>query len=490
LEPAATASILALVGALLIVASLFSPLSRRAGVPMLLVFLGIGMAAGSQGFGGFAFEDYGLAFRLGTVALVIILFDGGLNTPVPVFRRALVPAALLATVGVILTAGSLFGIALLLGLPLPLAMLIAAIVSSTDAAAVFSALRSSGIQLRGRVASVLEVESGLNDPMAVVLTFTATEWVLTGPDLGLGALASLLGQFAIGAVGGVLCGYGGRALLRLTPLPAPGLYAVLAASVALGTFGVTALVGGSGFLAVYIAGVVLGKGHVPYRAGIRRVHDALSWLAQMLMFLVLGLLVFPRDLIPEALLGIALALALAFIARPAAVLLTMLPFRMPWRERGFLAWVGLRGAVPIVFAAYPVLRGVPDGERIFHLVFFVVLVNAIIPGTTVSWLARKLGVSRLVQPEAPAGIDLNTARDFAGEFVWYYVTAPAAVSGSLVSELPLPERCLIVLLVRQDAIVPARGNTRLEAGDHVCLFVEEGDRPFVDLLFGLAESED
>jgi cell volume regulation protein A len=489
-EPAATASILALIGALLIVASLLSPLSRRAKVPMLLVFLGIGMAAGSQGFGGFAFEDYGLAFRLGTLALVIILFDGGLNTPIAVFRRALVPAALLATVGVVLTAGALFGIGLLLGLPLPLAMLIAAIVSSTDAAAVFSALRSSGIQLRGRVASVLEVESGLNDPMAVVLTFTATEWVLTGPELGLGALASLVGQFVIGAIGGIVFGYGGRVLLSLSPLPATGLYAVLAASIALGTFGATSLVGGSGFLAVYVAGVILGKGHVPYRAGIRRFHDALSWLAQMLMFLVLGLLVFPRDLIPEALLGIALAIALAVIARPVAVLLTMLPFRLPGRERGFLAWVGLRGAVPIVLSAYPVLRGVPDGERIFHLVFFVVLVNAIIPGTTVGWLARTLGVSRQVQPEAPAGIDLNTARDFAGGFVWYYVTAPAAVSGSLVSELPLPERCLIVLLVRKDAIVPARGNTLLEAGDHVCLFVEEGDRPFVDLLFGLAESED
>ena len=490
MEPAATASILTLVGVLLIVASLLSPLSRRAGVPMLVVFLGIGMAAGSQGFGGFAFEDYGLAFRLGTLALVIILFDGGLNTPVAVFRRALLPATLLATLGVVLTAGVLFGIGVLLGLPLPLAMLIAAIVSSTDAAAVFSALRSSGIQLRGRVASVLEVESGLNDPMAVVLTFTATEWVLTGPDLGFGALASLVGQFVIGAVGGIVCGYAGRALLHLTPLPATGLYAVLAASIALGTFGVTSLVGGSGFLAVYIAGVVLGKGHLPYRAGIRRVHDALSWLAQMLMFLVLGLLVFPRDLIPEALLGVALALALAILARPIAVLLTLLPFRIPWRERAFLSWVGLRGAVPIVLSAYPVLRGVPDAERIFHLVFFVVLVNAIIPGTTVGPLARRLGVSRSVRPEAPAGIDLNTARDYAGEFVWYYVAAPAAVAGSLVSELPLPERCLIVLLVRRDAIVPARGNTRVEAGDHVCLFVEEGDRPFVDLLFGLAEDDD
>ena len=474
-------------GALLGLAALFSPVSSRVGIPMLLLFLGIGMAAGSGGIGGIEFDDYGLAFRLGTLGLVAILFDGGLNTPFPALERALLPAASLATIGVVLTAAVIAGVGLLLGLPPPLAVLIGAIVSSTDAAAVFSVMRSGGIRLREPLKGILEVESGLNDPMAVALTVIATEWALTTSPPGLGLLLSLLQQFGLGVVGGIGFGLAGRALLRLVPLPAVGLYPVLSAALALSAFGGTSLVGGSGFLAVYLAGVVLGKGPLPYRAGLRRVHDALAWLAQMLMFLMLGLLVFPGRLLQDAPLGITLALALAVFARPLAVLATLSPFTLPWRHRILLAWVGLRGAVPIVLAAYPVLRGLPAAERTFHLVFFVVLVNAFLPGATEGWAARRLGLALPLPPEAPAGIDLVTARDYAGEFVWYQVMPPAVVVDSLVSEIPVPERCVIVFLVRGETIVPARGSTRLEKADHVCVFVDPKDRRLLDLLFGFAE---
>ncbi|HLU68670.1 MAG TPA: potassium/proton antiporter [Kofleriaceae bacterium] len=490
MEPIATASILAIVGALLIVAALVSQVSNRVGVPVLLIFLVIGMAAGSEGVAGLVFDDYALAFRLGTMALVLILFDGGLNTPLASFRRALWPASLLATVGVVLTAAGLAGVALLLGLPIEAAVLVAVVVSSTDAAAVFATLRSSGVRLRSRVGSILEVESGLNDPMAIVLTMAAAEWAMTGSAFGLGELVSLLAQFAIGVAGGLAAGFAGRTLLRVVQLPATGLYPVLTIALAFGTFGGVTLIGGSGFLAVYLAGLVLGKSPLPYRAGILRVQDALAWLAQILMFLVLGLLVFPSRLVPDALLGVTLALALTFLARPAAVLLTILPFRMPWRERAFLSLVGLRGAVPIVLGAYPVLVGVPFGERLFHLVFFIVLVSALVPGATVSWLARRFKVTRAVLPEAPAGIDLVSARDYAGEFIWYYVLPPAAVAGAAVHELPLPERCVIVLLVRGEEIIPARGNTTFAPGDHVCIFVNPEDRSLLDLMFGMTERDD
>jgi cell volume regulation protein A len=238
-----------------------------------------------------------------------------------------------------------------------------------------------------------------------------------------------------------------------------------------------------------LTGVLLGSGHLPYEAGIRRVHDALAWLAQMLMFALLGLLVFPARLVPEAALGVTLAIALALVARPVAVLLTLLPFRMPRRERGFLSWVGLRGAVPIVLATYPVLREAPGSERVFHLVFFIVVVNALIPGSTVGGLARRLGLSRAVKPAPPAGIDLLTARPHEGEFVWYQVLPPSAVAGSSVSQLPLPARSMLVLFVRGDDIVAVRGATSLAVGDHVCVFVHPEDRPLLDLLFGFEEED-
>ena len=489
MEPTATSILLAALGILLLFAGVASPLSQRLGVPGLLLFLLLGMAAGSEGFGGIPFEDYGLAFRLGTIALALILFDGGLNTAPAVFRRAALRAALLATVGVFLTAFLVAGCALLLGAPLAVALLIGAVVSSTDAAAVFPVLRGSRVRLRESTGATLEVESGLNDPAAVLLTLVATSVVLGEHEPGLETVGFFALQLGIGVLGGAFFGFFGRALLRRLTLPAAGLYPVLTTAIAFTAFGMTGLLGGSGFLAVYLAALMLASGALPYRTGIRRVHDSLAWLSQILMFLLLGLLVFPSRLLELAANGLALAGFLAFVARPVAVLITLWPFRAEWAERVFIAWVGLRGAVPIILASYPVLRGVPDGEEVFHLVFFVVLVNSLVPGATVSWLARRLRLAERAPPPPPAAIELVSLREFPGDFVWYTVSRVAAVCGVAVRDLPLPQGSVVVLLLRGDEVVVPRGDTILHENDHACLFRRAEDRALLDLLFGREESE-
>lgn len=483
-EPGATAALLAAVGVLLVLAGLASPVSNRLGVPALVLFLGLGMLAGSEGVGGIPFDDYPLAFRLGTIALVLILFDGGLNTAPAVLRRAAVPAGLLATVAVVATAGLVALAGLALGLAPEVALLVGAVVSSTDAAAVFSVLRSSGVRLRQSTAATLEVESGLNDPMAVFLTVVATEWAL-GRAPGAGPVALLfLQQFALGGAVGAAVGVAGRAGLRRLQLPAAGVYPVLTVAIAFLSFGSATLLNGSGFLAVYVTGILLAARPLPYGAGVRRVHDALAWLAQILMFTVLGLLVFPSQLVPTMGVGLALALVLAFGARPLAVAGLLSLLGVPRAERLFVSWVGLRGAVPIILGAYPAVRGVPGGEEIFHLVFFVVLVNSFVPGATVAWVARRLGLAEGGPPPPAASVELVSLRELPGDFVWYHVAPASAVAGAFVRDLPLPEGCLVTLVVRDRDVVVPRGSTRLLAGDQVCIFVLPEGRGLLALLFG------
>jgi cell volume regulation protein A len=486
MEPNATGVLLAAMGVVLLMTSLVVPVSNRLGVPLLLAFLLVGIAAGSEGLGGIPFEDYGLAFRLGTIALVLILFDGGLNTSTKVVRKVLAPAVSLATIGVLLTAAAIAGGAVLLGFSPAFALLIGSVVSSTDAAAVFAVLRTSRIRLRAHTGATLEVESGLNDPMAFILTILATEIAL-GHDVSWESAALVAWELAGGAGLGVGFGLLGRRILRLVSLPASGLYPVLTIAIAFTTFGIATLVHTSGFLAVYLAGVVLTSGPLPYRGGLRRVHDAVAWLAQTSMFVLLGLLVFPSRLWTLAPAGIALALALAFVARPVATLIALAPFSFAWREGVFIGWVGLRGAVPIILATYPVLRGVPHAELLFHLVFFVTIVNSLVPGMTVPWVARRL---RLADPEPPApsaSIELVMLRESPGDFVWYRVGRSSAVAGAAVHELPLPDGCVLTILLRGDDVLAMRGDLRLAVGDHVCAFVLGEDRRLLDLLFGAAE---
>jgi potassium/hydrogen antiporter len=489
-EPAGTAVLLTICGILLVVSVLSSRASQRIGVPIALFFLLVGMLAGSEGIGGIPFDDYRLAFRIGSIALALILFDGGLNTPLDVLRRVWVPAGALASVGVLLVAGLVAVIARLGGLSWPAALVLGAIVSSTDAAATFAVLRASGLQLKRRVAATLEVESGVNDPAAVILTTTLTQNLLVPGELGLGEiLAGVLTHLLIGAAVGIAAGYAGRALISRLQLMTGGLYPALMIGFGFLSFGVATLVGGSGFLAVYLTGIVLGNGPLPYRAGLFRIFDALAWLAQIGMFLLLGLLVYPSRLAEMVELGLGIALLLAILIRPTVVAICLAPFRYPWPERLFIGWVGLRGAVPIVLATFPVLVGAPGADRIFHLVFFIVVVGAIIPGGTVAWATRRLALQSPSPPAPHALLAIESRVPLEGELTPFYIDEALVVCGLRLDELDFPEGSSVALIVRGDRLVAPKGSTRLEPGDHVYVIAQEEDRPFLQLMFGRPEEE-
>ncbi len=392
-EPAATAVVFVSIGALLTISVVASRPSARLGVPVAFVFLLIGMLAGSEAIGGIPFEDYSLTFRIGAGALSLILFDGGLNTPLRSMREVLAPAALLATIGVAITALITAAAAHLFGFSWPNSLLIGAIVSSTDAATVLSTLATGGIELRRRVALMLEVESGLNDPMAVILTTGLTLNILAPAHFSIWELEiGVVRQLAVGAAIGLALGAAARWLIARIELPAPGLYPAFTVGVAALAFGLPTLVEGSGFLAVYLAGATLGAAPLAERMGIRRVHAAFGWLSQVVMFLILGLLVFPSRLVHVAAPGLGVALVLAVVARPAAVFACLAPFRLPIREIAYVGWTGLRGAVPIILATIPVLGGVPQARELFDVVFFIVVVGSLVPGATVKLATRLMRV--------------------------------------------------------------------------------------------------
>jgi potassium/hydrogen antiporter len=482
-EPERTAVALAAVGALLALSVLLSRAIGRRGLPVVLLFLLLGMLAGSEGIGGIEFEDYALTFRLGTVALAFILFDGGLNTPLEIVKTRLGPAGALATAGVLFSTGivGLFG--KVLGLSWTNALLLGAVVSSTDAAAVFSILRGSGLQLKKRVGATLEVESGLNDPMAVILTVGFTRAAVEGRSIGLDLALEIVTQLAVGTGAGVLVGYVGRWALR-RPLLAGGLYPVLTLALCLLAFGLPTLFFGSGFLAVYVAGVVLGSGPMPYRPGVLRVHDFVAWFAQIVMFLALGLLVFPSRLLAVAGSGLVIAAVLAFVARPFAVALCLLPFRYPGREITFIGWVGLRGAVPIILATFPVMAGAEAGTRIFDIVFFVVVISALVQGGTVRFATRLLGLEAMTEPAPPATLEIASSQPLSGELLSFYIRPASAVCGAKMSDLPFPDGAAAMLLVRGRELIAPRGATDLRAGDHVYVFCRPEDRGLMQLMFG------
>ncbi len=487
-EPFATALLFTTFAALIVASVVFSRAFERTTLPIALLFLGVGMLAGTDGIGGIAFADYQFAFRIGTAALVLILFDGGLNTPIESVRRGLLPAGLLATVGVggvaMITAIG----AKLLGFDWPQAMLLGAIVSSTDAAAVFAALRNSGIGLRRRVGSTLEVESGLNDPMAVILTVALTEALVLGETPSIARLVlEVVQQLLIGAVLGYLIGRAARKVLGWLRLRALGLYPVVTLGMAMLSFGATTLLAGSGFLAVYATGVVLGSGQVPYRVGVFRTVDAMAWLSQIVMFLVFGLLVFPQQLPPVATTGLLLAFILVFVARPLMVALLLAPMRFSKREIGYCGWVGLRGAVPIVLAIFPVLARAPGAYEIFNVVFFIVVVNAFLPGSTVLWATRRFGMEVDEPPKPHAILELESMTPLRGELLTFYVDEALAVAGVPLAELPFPDGAAVSLIIRGDEMIPPRGTTVLMPGDHLYLFARPEDRQFILLMFGRPE---
>jgi potassium/hydrogen antiporter len=489
-EPQATALLLTTCGVLLAISVLFSRASQRFGFPVALLFLAVGMLAGSEGIGGIEFDDYHFSFRIGVLALALILFDGGLNTPLSAVRRAVAPAGVLATVGVAATALLVAAGAHYLGLGWREALLLGAVVSSTDAAAVFAVLRGSGLQLKRRVGVTLEVESGINDPVAVILTTVLTQNLLTpGSAAGWRIPVEIVVQLLMGAAVGAGVGYGGRHLLSRLTLHTGGLYPVMTLSLGLVAFGLATLMHGSGFLAVYLAGLLLGNGPLPYRSGLLRVHDALAWLSQVGMFLILGLLVFPSRLLDVAWVGLGIALLLACVVRPLVVWLCLLPFQYPRREVLYIGWVGLRGAVPIVLATFPVLAGAPGADRLFDLVFFIVVANALLPGATVAWVTRKLGLQTREPPAPQAVLAIESRQPLQGELMSFYIDEALLVTGVPLEELEIPEGSAVALIIRGDTLMPPTPGTKLQAGDHVHVIARPEDRPLIQLMFGRPEEE-
>lgn len=496
-EPNATAWLLAVFGLLMAFSVLFTRALDRAGVPVVLVFLVLGMLGGSEGIGGVAFDNYAFAFRVGTVALVLILFDGGLNTAWVSVRRSAGPAGVLATVGVAATAGLLALVGRLMGLGWGEALLIGAVVSSTDAAAVFAVLRGGSLKLKERVRSTLEVESCVNDPMAVILTVAVVDGLraagvgvaggAASPAPSLWSLAMTVPvQLVVGAAVGVGIGFGTRWMLGRARFGAAGLYPVVTMACAFVAFGLATLLEGSGFLAVFAAGVVLGNGRLPYKAGLGRVHDAIAWMSQVSMFLMLGLLVFPSRLLDARVAGIGLGLgvALAFIARPLAVAACLLPFRWPLKEVGYVSWVGLRGAVPIILATFPVMANLPGADTVFHMVFFIVVVSSLVPGASIVPLTRRLGLDEPSPPAPTAAVELNSLGRLGGEIRTYHVECAVAACGVALSQIRFPEGASVIMIVRGEEVLPARGFTTIEPGDFVYVFCRPEDEPRVGLLLG------
>lgn len=424
--------------ALVFVAVLMGILSARVGFPFLLVFLLAGGLAGENGLG-ILFDDFNLSFWVGNIALAVILIDGGLRTDYATFRTGLKPSLLLATAGVIMTAAlTALAAVWLLGLNWPMAMLLGAIVGSTDAAAVFSLLKSSGVRLNERVAATLEIESGMNDPMAVYLTL-AFIGVVVAMDSGaaqphwLDALAGFVTQFTLGAAFGLLAGFSIAWLMnRLRSLldSGAGILALMLMSAGIGVFAFTTWLGGSGFLAVYIFGVIVGnRARKAVRQALSAV-DGFAWLSQASMFLLLGLLVSPSEVKGTLLPALGVAFFLIVVARPLSVWLCLAPFRFTHKEIAFIAWVGLRGAVPIVLAIFPMMAQVEGGKIFFNVAFVVVITSLLLQGSTLPWLARRLG---LVLPEKD---DRQQWRKVFGDFVLDARISVGQVSGFY--DLPEP----------------------------------------------------
>jgi cell volume regulation protein A len=465
-------AMLLVTGALLTCGLAVSLLAGRVRMPGLVLVLGLGMVLGSEVTGFIGFDDYEVARTVGTVALALILFEGGLAAGFHEIRPVLGPSIALATLGTILTAvlsglaaSWLFGLSTLEGL------LIGSILASTDGAAVFAILRGS--TLRRRVARTLEAEAGLNDPVAVLLVLGFSEWILH-PGFGVDDLAvDFVVELSIGLVAGVAVGGAATFALRRLRLPSAGLYPVASIAVAALAFGVGDTLHGSGFLAVYLAGLILGTAKTPARRTIATFHDGLAWIAQLVMFLALGLLVFPSQLAGVALEGTILAVITAVVARPLAAMVVAAPFGFSVPERLILGWAGLRGAVPVVLATFPVIAGVPGSLELFNIVFFAVVLSTLLQGATFEPLARRLGVTTTEAAIPAPLIEPGAMRRLGAEVVEFPVGSRDAAVGARVRELGLPRDALLNLIVRAEQAIPPRGSTRIEAGDRLHVLVRQ-----------------
>lgn len=461
---------------LMLLSVISSKLSDKFAIPALVLFLGIGMLAGSEGLGGIYFNDPWLAKSIGIVALIFIIYSGGLNTKWKNVRPILGPAFLLSTIGVVLTAVIVGVFAIfILKFSLIQGMLLGAIISSTDAAAVFTILRSKRISLKGDLSPLLELESGSNDPMAVFLTIGFIR-LLTEKNSSLIHLFPLfLLDMCVGALVGYLIGKLSVYAINRVKLEYAGLYPVLTIGIVMLTYALATVLKGNGILAVYLVGLIMGNRDFINKRAVMRFHEGLAWLTQIVMFLTLGLLVFPSHLLGVIGSGLLISVVLMFLARPISVLLCLIPFKFNFAHKTLISWVGLRGAVPIILATFPLLANIPQSHEIFNIVFFVVVTSVLIQGTSIPWVSKFLNAAGPTDNARAYPIELEQTVGVDVSLNDFIVPFDSAVVGKKIFEINTPVKCLIALISRGDQYIVPNGSTTIEAGDVMLALANKED---------------
>lgn len=469
-----TAENILLVGSVLLLTSIIAgKTTNRFGVPVLILFLVIGMLAGSEGIGGIHFDDPALTQLIGIIALNFILFSGGLDTHWQSIRPVLWQGVALSTVCVFLTTAAV-GVFMhyVWGFSLPEGLLLGAIISATDAAAVFSILRNRGIGLKGHLGPVLELESGSNDPMAYFLTVSLTS-LIANKDLGMIELVPLFfKEFLLGAAMGYLMGKGSAKLLNLIRLDTDGLYPVLVLGLVMFTYAATHFIGGNGFLATYLAAIILGNSDFIHKKSLIKFYEGQAWLMQIILFLTLGLLVFPSQILPVIGMGLLISAFLIFVARPLGVFISLSFFNLNRRSKLFVSWVGLRGAVPIVFATYPLIAGIEKAGLIFNLAFFISVTSVLLQGTTLAWVAKKLHLTVPAKAKKRIGLDITSTSKSSLEQINIPEYSP--VAGHKIVHIGLPATVYIIAIKRNNAYLLPTGTTVIQANDELYVLAENG----------------
>jgi potassium/hydrogen antiporter len=466
-----------LIGSILLLISVIAgKTTNKLGVPTLIFFLIVGILAGSEGIGGIYFEDAKLAQLTGIIALNFILFSGGLDTHWESIKPVLWKGISLSTIGVLITAISVgVFVHFVFGFNIWEGLLLGAIVSATDAAAVFSILRNKGIALKGYLRPVLELESGSNDPMAYFLTITLTGIVASGYLNGAELVVSFLKEFILGAAIGFIMGKASVWLINNIKLETEGLYPVLTMGLALFTYSVTHAIGGNGFLAIYLCALLMGNSNMVHKRSIIKFYDGQAWLMQIILFLTLGLLVFPSKIVPLIGMGLLISAFLIFVARPISVFLSLAFFNTNARSKLFISWVGLRGSVPIVFATYPLLAGIPKADLIFNLVFFISITSVLLQGTTLSFVAKLLHVTIPAKAKRRIGLDFELKDNIKSDMIEIQLIQSASSIGKRIVDLSIPATITILAIKRAGLFISPNGSTQLRENDMLYVLAEDKD---------------